>query len=201
MKIFACTGTVALRNTNCWQWKTSLCCCSGHKWATNQEAWRCWEESGSTPRFSSEVCNKSACWSLWGALSLSFFLGGGGGCYQTYKLGFDVTKLLHLFAILSSSCRLEDKVSNLESENQVLRQQALAISPTAKALTARPKTTIIQVKNACPTFHLDEHLHIDGNVLLIVESWMQRTPENGNVQDGDAKKAAVWIYVVASGSC
>lgn len=57
--------------------------------------------------------------------------------------------------------RLEDKVSNLESENQVLRQQALAISPTAKALTARPKTTIIQ-----------------------------RTPENGNVQDGDAKKAA-----------
>lgn len=57
--------------------------------------------------------------------------------------------------------RLEDKVSNLESENQVLRQQALAISPTAKALTARPKTTIIQ-----------------------------RTPENGNVQDGDVKKAA-----------
>ncbi|KAH8520823.1 hypothetical protein H0E87_002035 [Populus deltoides] len=55
--------------------------------------------------------------------------------------------------------RLEDKVSNLESENQVLRQQALAISPTAKALTARPKTTIIQ-----------------------------RTPENGNVQDGDVKK-------------
>ncbi|XP_011007728.1 PREDICTED: myosin-17-like isoform X1 [Populus euphratica] len=56
--------------------------------------------------------------------------------------------------------RLEDKVSNLESENQVLRQQALAVSPTAKALTARPKTTIIQ-----------------------------RTPENGNVQDGDVKKA------------
>ncbi|KAB5574325.1 hypothetical protein DKX38_001519 [Salix brachista] len=57
--------------------------------------------------------------------------------------------------------RLEDKVSNLESENQVLRQQTLAISPTAKALTARPKTTIIQ-----------------------------RTPENGNVQDGDVKKAS-----------
>ncbi|KAG5229197.1 plant myosin MYS1 family protein [Salix suchowensis] len=45
--------------------------------------------------------------------------------------------------------RLEDKVSNLESENQVLRQQTLAISPTAK-----------------------------------------RTPENGNVQDGDVKKAS-----------
>lgn len=41
--------------------------------------------------------------------------------------------------------RLAEKVSNLESENQVLRQQALAISPTAKALAARPKTTIIQV--------------------------------------------------------
>ncbi|CAK7356900.1 unnamed protein product [Dovyalis caffra] len=58
--------------------------------------------------------------------------------------------------------RLEDKVSNLESENQVLRQQALAISPTARALTARPKTTIIQ-----------------------------RSPENGNVQNGEAKKAPV----------
>ena len=113
-------------------------------------------------------------------------------------MGFDVTKLLQLFAILFFSCRLEDKVSNLESENQVLRQQTLAISPTAKALTARPKTTIIQVKSVCPTFHLDEHLHI---VLLIVESWMQRTPENGNVQDGDVKKASVWIYVVACGSC
>ncbi|KAK9281631.1 hypothetical protein L1049_004534 [Liquidambar formosana] len=57
--------------------------------------------------------------------------------------------------------RLEEKLSNLESENQVLRQQALAISPTGKALSARPKTTIIQ-----------------------------RTPENGNVQNGEAKKAS-----------
>ncbi|CAA6666193.1 unnamed protein product [Spirodela intermedia] len=40
--------------------------------------------------------------------------------------------------------RLEEKLSNLESENQVLRQQALAISPTGRALSARPKTTIIQ---------------------------------------------------------
>ncbi|KAH9665080.1 Myosin-17 [Citrus sinensis] len=55
--------------------------------------------------------------------------------------------------------RLAEKVSNLESENQVLRQQALAISPTAKALAARPKTTIIQ-----------------------------RTPVNGNILNGEMKK-------------
>lgn len=55
--------------------------------------------------------------------------------------------------------RLEEKLSNLESENQVLRQQALTMSPTGKALSARPKTTIIQ-----------------------------RTPENGNV-NGEGRRA------------
>ncbi|GAU33165.1 hypothetical protein TSUD_206240 [Trifolium subterraneum] len=54
--------------------------------------------------------------------------------------------------------RLEEKISNAESENQVLRQQALVASPTAKALTARPRTVIIQ-----------------------------RTPENGNTLNGEAK--------------
>nr|POE84372.1 myosin-11 [Quercus suber] len=48
---------------------------------------------------------------------------------------------------------LEEKLTNLQSENQVMRQQALPISPKGKVLSARPKTTIIQ-----------------------------RTPENGNVQ-------------------
>ncbi|XP_020976609.1 transcription factor TGA2.2 isoform X2 [Arachis ipaensis] len=33
--------------------------------------------------------------------------------------------------------RLEEKISNSESENQVHRQQALAVSPTRKALTTR----------------------------------------------------------------
>ncbi|XP_062155065.1 myosin-17-like [Alnus glutinosa] len=56
--------------------------------------------------------------------------------------------------------RLEEKLSNLESENQVLRQQSLAISPTGKALFARPKTAIIQ-----------------------------RTLENGDVQNGEMRKA------------
>ncbi|KAJ1400696.1 P-loop containing nucleoside triphosphate hydrolase [Sesbania bispinosa] len=54
--------------------------------------------------------------------------------------------------------RLEEKFSNSESENQVLRQQALAVSPTGKALSARPRTVIIQ-----------------------------RTPENGNALNGEAK--------------
>ncbi|RVX03774.1 Myosin-5 [Vitis vinifera] len=58
-----------------------------------------------------------------------------------------------------SAQRLEEKLSNLESDNQVLCQQALTISATAKALYARPKTPILQ-----------------------------RTPENGNVLNGEAKK-------------
>lgn len=33
----------------------------------------------------------------------------------------------------------------MESENQVLRQQALTISPNGNSLSARPRTTIIQV--------------------------------------------------------
>lgn len=56
--------------------------------------------------------------------------------------------------------RFEEKLSNIESENQVLRQQALTMSPTGKSLSARPKTMIIQ-----------------------------RTPENGNLQNGEARPA------------
>ncbi|KAM7513013.1 hypothetical protein LguiB_011888 [Lonicera macranthoides] len=54
--------------------------------------------------------------------------------------------------------RLEEKLSNTESENQVLRQQALTMSPTGKVLSARQKTQILQ-----------------------------RTPENGNVLNGETK--------------
>ncbi|GMN53056.1 hypothetical protein TIFTF001_022196 [Ficus carica] len=60
--------------------------------------------------------------------------------------------------------RLEEKLSNSESENQVLRQQALTISPTGKALSARSKTVIIQ-----------------------------RTPENGNVLNGETKDMALTV--------
>ncbi|KZV53151.1 myosin-17-like [Dorcoceras hygrometricum] len=60
--------------------------------------------------------------------------------------------------IQDSAQRLEEKLSNLESENQVLRQQALTMSPTGKAISSRPRTTIVQ-----------------------------RTPENGNVLNGETK--------------
>ncbi|CAK7352526.1 unnamed protein product [Dovyalis caffra] len=56
---------------------------------------------------------------------------------------------------------LEEKLSNSESENQVLRQQALTMSPTGKSLSARPKSMIIQ-----------------------------RTPENGNLANGEVKVAS-----------
>ncbi|KAM5547298.1 myosin-17-like [Rosa sericea] len=52
--------------------------------------------------------------------------------------------------------RLEEKLSSTEAENQVLRQQALTMSP--KAVSSRPKTVIIQ-----------------------------RTPENGNILNGESK--------------
>ncbi|KAL6984622.1 hypothetical protein U1Q18_017998, partial [Sarracenia purpurea var. burkii] len=64
--------------------------------------------------------------------------------------------------------RLEEKLSNMESENQVLRQQALTMSPTGKSLSARPKTTIIQ-----------------------------RTPDNGNVLNGETKIASDMTLAVS----
>ncbi|TYG59795.1 hypothetical protein ES288_D07G014700v1 [Gossypium darwinii] len=54
--------------------------------------------------------------------------------------------------------RLEEKLSNSQSEIQVLRQQSLAISPTGKSLTTRQRTMIVP-----------------------------RTPENGNVTNGETK--------------
>ncbi|CAN8312392.1 unnamed protein product [Cochlearia groenlandica] len=46
--------------------------------------------------------------------------------------------------LLDSVHRFEEKVSNLESENKVLRQQSLAISPSTGALALRPKHTTPQ---------------------------------------------------------
>ncbi|KAH9763210.1 Myosin-17 [Citrus sinensis] len=45
--------------------------------------------------------------------------------------------------------RLEEKLCNSESENQVIRQQALAMSPTGKSLSARPKTLVTPVRKHC----------------------------------------------------
>ncbi|KAL6519197.1 hypothetical protein OROGR_018517 [Orobanche gracilis] len=65
--------------------------------------------------------------------------------------------------------RLEEKLSNLESENQVLRQQALTMSPTGRAISTRPRMTIIQ-----------------------------RTPENGNIINGETKSAHDTAIVLAN---
>ncbi|ONM40812.1 myosin1 [Zea mays] len=56
--------------------------------------------------------------------------------------------------------RLEEKATNMESENKVLRQQAVAISPTSKSLAAYPKSP----------FQL-------------------KTPENGNALNGEVKSS------------
>ncbi|KAL2471932.1 Myosin family protein with Dil domain [Abeliophyllum distichum] len=66
--------------------------------------------------------------------------------------------------------RLEEKLSNIESENQVLRQQALTMSPTRKAISARPRMTIVQ-----------------------------RTPENGNnILNGETKVTHDMVLAVAN---
>ncbi|KAL1189111.1 Myosin-17 [Cardamine amara subsp. amara] len=54
--------------------------------------------------------------------------------------------------------RLEEKLSNSESEIQVLRKQALAISPTSRSMPARSKTMLLP-----------------------------RTPENGSLLNGETK--------------
>ncbi|CAL0330294.1 unnamed protein product [Lupinus luteus] len=64
--------------------------------------------------------------------------------------------------------RLEDKISNSESENQVLRQQTLAVSPTGKSLSVRPRTVTYQ-----------------------------RIPGNENAQDGEATTGPVTDMTLA----
>nr|GMC65451.1 myosin-17-like [Ipomoea batatas] len=73
------------------------------------------------------------------------------------KLGDAEQKKLINFKILYRGL-LEEKLSNSTSENQVLRQQVLTMSPTEKTISIQPKTPIVQ-----------------------------RTPENGNVMNGAAK--------------
>ncbi|CAN1799395.1 XI-K [Linum perenne] len=65
--------------------------------------------------------------------------------------------------------RLEEKLSNAESENQVLRQQSLSMSPTGKSLSVRPKSAL-----------------------------SHRTPENGNVANGEPKVTSVRPIALAT---
>lgn len=64
------------------------------------------------------------------------------GDYNDFLTRFELV-MIDLFCM--KWIRFEEKLSNIESENQVLRQQALAISPTGRALSTRQKTTILQV--------------------------------------------------------
>ncbi|XP_074565345.1 myosin-17-like isoform X2 [Curcuma longa] len=69
----------------------------------------------------------------------------------------------HAHQLQDTIRRLEEEVSNLASENQVLRQQALSISPTSRVLAVHPKATIFP-----------------------------RTPENNNVLSGETKPPLDW---------
>jgi len=55
--------------------------------------------------------------------------------------------------------RLEEKATNMESENKVLRQQAVAISPTAKSLAAYPKSPF-QVCQVPSYYRHSVHLYL-----------------------------------------
>lgn len=99
--------------------------------------------------------------------------------------------VLKLLFLLLLGFRLEEKQSNLESENQVLRQQALAISPTSKSLAARQKTTVLQV--------FDPGILSFGGTSffsIIIFLLQQRIPDNGAVLNGETKAAPVsWIVL------
>ena len=84
---------------------------------------------------------------------------------------------------------MEEKISNSESENQVLRQQALAVSPTGKALSARPRTVIIQVRITNMKSLLSIIVYGDSQLDFMHD--MQRIPENGNTPNGEAKIGSV----------
>ena len=54
------------------------------------------------------------------------------------------SEIIFLLFIPCMRVRLEEKLSNLESANQAIQAQALAVSPTGITLS-RPKTAIVQV--------------------------------------------------------
>ncbi|GJZ26476.1 hypothetical protein Tco_0570729 [Tanacetum coccineum] len=73
-------------------------------------------------------------------------------CKNSTKAGARNAELMKKFEdaqkrvehVQESTQRLEEKLSNIESENQVLCQQAPTMSPTGKSLYARPRSMIIQ---------------------------------------------------------
>jgi hypothetical protein len=91
----------------------------------------------------------------------------------------------YVFVIWNFSFRLEEKLSNVESENKVLRQQAVSMAPS-KILSGRSKSNL-QVSIAM--FLL---VHCEGSTdnlhLLLV---LQRSSENVNVPANDLKTTPV----------
>lgn len=88
----------------------------------------------------------------------------------------------------------------MESENQVLRQQALAMTP-AKALTMRPKMSIIQVWCVLiPELVIGTMLPILQEDTDISVLYLQRTtekiPENGDILNGEIRKASVRVVIL-----
>ncbi|KAK4432847.1 Myosin-17 [Sesamum alatum] len=71
--------------------------------------------------------------------------------------------------LIRENSRLEENLSDVKSKNQVLCQQAPTMPPTGKAIPAQPMSTMIP-----------------------------RTPENGNILNGETKSAHATALVVAN---
>lgn len=97
---------------------------------------------------------------------------------------------LYVFVIWNFSFRLEEKLSNVESENKVLRQQAVSMAPS-KILSGRSKSNL-QVSIAM-FFLLHCKSSIDKLHLLLV---LQRSSENVNAPANDLKTTPVSGYAL-----
>lgn len=97
---------------------------------------------------------------------------------------------LYVFVIWNFSFRLEEKLSNVESENKVLRQQAVSMAPS-KILSGRSKSNL-QVSIAMFSL-LHCKISIDKLHLLLV---LQRSSENVNVPANDLKTTPVSGYAL-----
>jgi myosin V len=93
------------------------------------------------------------------------------------------------FLIHSSINRLEGKAANLEAENQVLRQQSTATPPsTVKSSASRSKITRIHVKYFFKEPALNMLCSIIQNSKLDLLLFLQKSPDNGHILNGDIKQ-------------
>jgi myosin V len=93
-----------------------------------------------------------------------------------------------------SSFRLEEKLANVESENKVLRQQAVSMAPS-KILSGRSKSNL-QVSGCCyffPIFIFDFFLQRFRSMTCPSLFGLQRNSENVQVSSNDPKTAPVSV--------